>query len=104
MKLRIDHDEGTIDVALDDGKIVGRYCVIDNPQTERADFRRMLEAVAAEAVAAERARMLDVIERHLDADVERGNLDFMDGRMYAVVGLREAVKGVSLGLDSRQKR
>lgn len=90
MKLKIDHDEGTIDVLLDDGRIVGRYCVIENPQTERADFRRMLEAIAAEAVAAERARLREAIEDHLDTPVD-GTRDFWNGRTYAVAAMREVV-------------
>lgn len=90
MKLTIDHDEGTIDVALDSGEVIGRYCVIENQQTERADFRRMLEAVAQEAAAAERAKLCTAVEEHLDSAID-GTRDFWEGRAYAVAAIREAL-------------
>jgi len=41
----------SLGVYLDSGEEVGRYCIVDDPEGERRLLKRMLDAIAAEAVA-----------------------------------------------------
>jgi len=44
-------DEATIGVYLDDGTEVGRYCIVDNPEQERAMLEKMIRKCVKEEFA-----------------------------------------------------
>jgi hypothetical protein len=59
MKVKVDGDyndpfedfEATIGVYLDDGTEVGRYCIVDNPEQERASLEKMIRSCVTEEFA-----------------------------------------------------
>lgn len=58
-----EYDDESILITLDDGTEVGRYCIVDDAESERDGMEHMLVLLRKEAVAEFAAKLFKMIER-----------------------------------------